>query len=350
MAYEVTIGIPVYNVEKYIRMTMDSALAQTYQDIEFLVLDDCGTDGSMAIVREYQQTHPRGKDIRIVSQPRNMGLGNARNRIIEEARGRYLYHLDADDAIAPRAIELLHDAAVQYGAELVYGSYELVNELGDETKRTTFLYPDAQFLGEDAFAEYAYRKYDGIQAMTWNFLIDVDVYRKNQLRHQPVNFWEDFSLTIDLPTYVSRVVLLSQVTYYYYCRSGSLSNFQARSHIARKEIERTVHAVNQLKDRCDRIRHKSYFPKRMYKLLMTDFYMISTVFRYSDAISPPFSNRELRDIMRSPLTLSEILHFKVWRKRNLVLYILGILPPVLSVSLMKFASKRQSSLRKLWIG
>ena len=55
--YDVTIGIPVYNVEKYIRLTMDSALAQTFPNIEFLVLDDCGQDGSMNIVREYQKTH-----------------------------------------------------------------------------------------------------------------------------------------------------------------------------------------------------------------------------------------------------------------------------------------------------
>ena len=69
MSYEVTIGIPVYNVEKYIRLTMDSALSQTFGSIEFLILDDCGTDKSMDVVREYQQTHPRGKDIHIISQP-----------------------------------------------------------------------------------------------------------------------------------------------------------------------------------------------------------------------------------------------------------------------------------------
>ena len=89
--YEVTIGIPVYNAEKYIRLAMDSALAQTFNDIEFLVIDDCGTDSSVDIVREYQQTHPRGKDIRIVRQPQNGGLGRARNRIIDEAQGIYLY-------------------------------------------------------------------------------------------------------------------------------------------------------------------------------------------------------------------------------------------------------------------
>ena len=49
MKYEVTIGIPVYNVEKYIRLTMDSAMAQTFESIEVLICDDCGTDGSIDI-------------------------------------------------------------------------------------------------------------------------------------------------------------------------------------------------------------------------------------------------------------------------------------------------------------
>ena len=52
MKYEVTIGIPVYNVEKYIRLALESSLAQTFDNIEFLVLDDCGTDSSIDIVRE----------------------------------------------------------------------------------------------------------------------------------------------------------------------------------------------------------------------------------------------------------------------------------------------------------
>ena len=120
MEYEVTIGIPVYNVEKYIRRTIDSALAQTFGSIEFLILDDCGTDSSIDIVKEYQQTHPRGKDIRIISQPQNGGLGRARNRIIEEAQGKYLFHLDADDAIAPNTIQLLYENAKKYNAQIVY--------------------------------------------------------------------------------------------------------------------------------------------------------------------------------------------------------------------------------------
>ena len=99
MKYEVTIGMAVYNVGKYIRMSLDSALAQTFESIEFLILDDCGTDESMDIVREYQLKHSRGKNIRILSQPHNMGIGMARNRIIDEAQGCFLYFMDSDDSI-----------------------------------------------------------------------------------------------------------------------------------------------------------------------------------------------------------------------------------------------------------
>ena len=132
--YEVTIGIPVYNVEKYIRLAMDSALAQTFDDIEFLICDDCGTDSSMDIIREYQQMHPRGKDIRIVCQPRNMGIGEGRNRIVKEAQGRYLFFLDGDDTITANAIQLLYDAAQSYNAQVVYGSHRRIEFLDDEVE------------------------------------------------------------------------------------------------------------------------------------------------------------------------------------------------------------------------
>lgn len=339
MQYEVTIGIPVYNIGKYVSRMIESALAQTFQSIEFLILDDCGTDDSMDIIRQYQLTHPRGKDIRIVRQPHNGGLGNARNRIIDEARGRYLYHLDGDDSIAPNTIQLLYDAAKRYDAQIIYGSHMRVEEYDGTVKEIPCVYTSMHFLKEDEFASWAYRKYDGIQGTTWNFLIDIDIYRKNNLRHQPVNYWEDFSFTMDLPTYITRAVLLPDITYYYYCRVGSLSNFQKRTHIDKVEIEKTIQAINQNKDHTDRLRGKPYFPGRMYKLMMTDFYMVCSILHNDKIISPSFSNQELRDVMKSPLSLGEILHFREARMRNIILYFFAILPPSISVCLMKLVGK-----------
>jgi glycosyltransferase involved in cell wall biosynthesis len=71
--YKVTVGMPVYGVEKYIEKCLLSVLNQTYKDeIEILVVDDLGPDNSMGIVRELQNSHPRGKNIRIITQPQNM--------------------------------------------------------------------------------------------------------------------------------------------------------------------------------------------------------------------------------------------------------------------------------------
>ena len=188
MAYEVTIGIPVYNVEKYIRQTLDSALAQTFQNIEFLICDDCGTDSSISIVKEYQLQHPRGKDIRIVRQPYNKGIGEARNLMMEEASGRFFYSLDADDIITPTAIELLYTAAVQFDAELVYGSYERLFVNGNQRRSVQFPYPYKVFTEPDEYAMYAYNV--GVQVMNWNYLINLDVIRRNHLKSMHVSTWE----------------------------------------------------------------------------------------------------------------------------------------------------------------
>ena len=338
MKYEVTIGIPVYNVEKHIRLTMDSVLAQTFQDIEFLVLDDCGTDSSIDIVREYQQTHPRGKDIRIVRQPENGGIGRARNRIIDEAQGTYLYFIDADDSIAPNTIGLLYGNAKKYDADIVYGSYERIEEFDGTTKKKLYQYPDLQFLKENEFAERVYSKYDFLQANTWNFLIKRDIYLKNGIRYKKVNYWEDFSTTIYLPVYIHRAVLLSDITYFYYCRYGSLSNFEKRSHIDKEEIQKTIDAMGEVKRSYECVQSKPYFHKWLYKVMMTHFYMVCSILKNEKVISPAFTKREIRDIMKLPLSFSEIYRLG-WRVRNLFLYSLGVMPSSLAVAFMRMIAR-----------
>ena len=280
MEYYVTIGIPVYNVEKYISKTLESALAQTFPSIEFLVLDDCGTDASMDIVRDLQSRHPRGCDIRIVSQPQNMGIGEARNKILDTASGKYLYFMDADDTIEANTIELLYDNAKRYNADIVYGSYERIETFGDEVKHVSFRFESKQFLQEDEFASWTYDSYGNLPAMVWNMLIDIDIFRKNALRFPSVSYWEDFAMTTDLPTYINRAVLLPDITYHYYCRVNSASNFQKRSRIEKKEIEDVISAMAIVKRNSNRIANKPYFHNRMLKVMKTHFFMCQSMAEY----------------------------------------------------------------------
>ena len=114
----VTIGIPVYNAEDYVEDMILSALGQTYPYIEILIVDDCGTDGSIDIVNKLQQLHPRGNALRILHNESNRGVGFSRNRIIDEAQGRFLYFLDSDDIIDVKTISLLMKQAREHDAEM----------------------------------------------------------------------------------------------------------------------------------------------------------------------------------------------------------------------------------------
>lgn len=335
MQYEVTIGIPVYNSEKYLKETLESALSQTFPSIEYLIMDDCSTDTSMAIVQEYQQTHPRGEHIRIIHQPRNMGIGIARNRIIDEAQGQYLYFLDADDIITPDAISLLHENAIQNNAEMVYASHERIEEFDGNHNSTVFQHAKRNFTQENEFANYAYEEYGRLPAPVWNILFRMEVFRKNQLRFADTNFWEDFTFHMDLPSYVTRVSMLPNITYKYICRSGSLSNFQKRTHIDKQEIEKTIAAVEHVKANSYRIADKPYFPQRMCKVMLTCFFMVCHIIEKQEYIEPKFTNSELHSLLKSPVPLSKTLSFRKCWSKNLLLCLLGILPSSVSLLLVK---------------
>ena len=283
--YEVTIGIPVYNVERYIRQMLESALSQTFTSIEFLICDDCGTDSSIDIVKEYQQTHPRGKDIRILRQPQNMGIGPARNRMLDEAQGKYFYSLDADDSIAENTIELLYTTAKKYDAEIVYGSYDRIYTKDDVIVNTVpSPYPLTVFTEEDMFADYVY--HIGIQGMNWNYLIAMDVIRRNNLRVTPVGhgYGEDFTFTIDLPTYITRAVLLPDITYHYYIRG--VDKHMQRKMLSRENMEKVINTVSEKKSRKELL-GKRYYSKRISHLMMLDCSFACVIMhRFSDGGYP----------------------------------------------------------------
>lgn len=103
--YKVSVIIPVYNTEQYIRQTLISACNQTLRDIEIICINDGSTDNSEDIIRECAKDDPRIKIIKEL----NSGQSVARNTGIVNARGKYLYFLDSDDLIEPNTLELCYE-------------------------------------------------------------------------------------------------------------------------------------------------------------------------------------------------------------------------------------------------
>lgn len=336
MNYDVTIGIPVFEVEKFISRSLDSALAQSFLSIEFLLVDDGSTDGSSQIILDYQKHHPRGTDIRIISHDHNMGVSAARNHIIDEASGTYLYFMDADDVIAENTITLLMDNIQRYEAEIVFGSYEKIET--DGTKEI-FRYPSMQLFGEDQLASFAYRKYAGIQASACNYLVKTSLLREHHHHFIDTDYWEDFVFTIDLVPFVTRAVLLPDITYTYLCRENSLSRYQQRSQIPKDEILRNDRTVSHLRETSSLLRDKVYYPNRCYNIVMTGFYMACNVLKRRQDIIPSISDKEIKEMMAHPASFGQICRFRQSRFKNMAFYLFGRLPSGLCVTLVRWLGK-----------
>lgn len=336
MVYDVTIGIPVYKSAEYVRRALESALAQTYPSIEYLIVDDAGHDGSLDIIREIAHVHPRGKDIRVICHQENHGVSASRNQIIDEAQGEYLYFMDSDDTIAVNAIELLMQNIRQYDAEIVFGSYEKIDMLGT---KTVYQYPYLQLLQEDELAGFAYRKYAGMQASACNYLFKLSVIHDNHHRFINASYWEDMVFTFDLVTMISRAVLLPDITYSYYCRYNSLSNYQYREKISKDEIINNVRAINHLKHSSSQLYDKAYFPNRCFIIVMTDFYIACNIIKRRHDIQPLVTYKEIKGIMKHPASFLNICRFRNARFKNMSIYLLGRLPAFLCVTLITCIGK-----------
>ena len=332
----VTIGIPVFEAEKYLSRSLESALAQTYSSIEFMLVDDGSTDGSLSIIQDYQKHHPRGIDIRVISHDHNLGVSAARNRIIDEASGAYLYFMDVDDVIAEHTIALLLDKIRHYDAEIAFGSYEKIELDG---KREVYQYPSLQLLEKDQLASFAYRKYAGIQASACNYLVKTSLLRDHHHRFIDTDYWEDLVFTFDLVTMVTRAVLLPDITYTYLCRENSLSHYQQRNQISKEEIFRNVYAIEHLKTTSSILYNKVYFPARCFILVMTDFYIACNILKRRKDIVPAVSDLEIKNLLSHPATIGQISRFRQSRLKNLSLFLLGHLPVGLCVVLVRWLGK-----------
>lgn len=119
----VSIIMPNYNSEKYIEATMKSVLAQTYQNWELLFVDDCSSDTSLELANAFQDER-----IRIFSMKENGGAALARNRAIEEAKGRWIAFLDSDDLWTSDKLEKQITYMQDNGIAFSYTDYEVIDE------------------------------------------------------------------------------------------------------------------------------------------------------------------------------------------------------------------------------
>lgn len=214
MKKQISIIVPVYNVDKYLSECIDSILNQTYEYFEVLLIDDGSTDNSSKICKEYAL-----KDDRIFYYKKNNGgLSDARNYGLDRANGDYITFIDSDDYIEKDYLELLYNSIELYNADISIANYQRVDEFG----RISFdiLPGDNMVLDSiDAMKYVLYQKYISIS-------VTAKLYKKSiftNIRFPVGKLYEDI---ITLPKLIfssQKIVYISNVLLNYRIRSGSIT-------------------------------------------------------------------------------------------------------------------------------
>ena len=124
----VSVIIPVYNTGKFLEKCLNSAIGQTYRNLEFIVVDDGSTDNSLEIIRQFERMDPR---IKVIRHEQNRGLFQARLTGADQAKGDFIAFLDSDDFLASDAYRRMVKAALTENADMVETNFVMVNERGE---------------------------------------------------------------------------------------------------------------------------------------------------------------------------------------------------------------------------
>lgn len=208
----VSVVVPVYNVEKYLRQCLDSVVAQTYGNLEILVVDDGSTDGSGAICDAYADGRIR------VFHTENRGLSAARNYALDRARGAYIAFLDSDDWFEEDAIRTLMDTATATGADIVSCRFywEYVNKTCESFgSQDPFTVHGAEILKAEIIER-------SLSNVVWNKVYKAELF--SSVRYPVGRVYEDCATTYRLLQKADRLVYIPACLIHYRMRDKSISN------------------------------------------------------------------------------------------------------------------------------
>ena len=255
MSKAVSIIIPVYNVQKYLKICLDSILRQTFQDFEIICINDGSTDNSLSILEEY-----KSKDNRfVIINKKNEGPGCARNIGLETAKGKYIQFLDSDDYFEPEMLAAMYAEAEENNADVVVCSARKVNEFGQITESGNPNFPINldQIPSEKLFnyKNLPNNFFSLLGSIVWNKLYLRQMLIENDIKFPNLIASEDVGFVCMSGACAKRVVILkNEFINYRFNRVGSIQSNRAnhaidviKSALAVKEFLKQKGLFDELK-------------------------------------------------------------------------------------------------------
>lgn len=219
----VSVIVPVYNVEKYLRDCLDSILSQDFEEFEIICVEDCSSDGSMKILREYEKNT---SIMRVYCHDVNSGLSAARNTGLKFADGEYIMFVDSDDILKKDAVKKAYEYIADSKADVAYFNFTYLRENGyeyiKENDKKDFGSYRGTYFGRDLFSMFIinneWKVESWRQIYRKKFLIDNDLWFYEGIIH------EDLLYSFQVAMAAKKAVNFNEELYIYRQHSGSINS------------------------------------------------------------------------------------------------------------------------------
>lgn len=244
-----SIVLPVYKVQGYLRQCLDSLLDQSYPDFEIVAVDDRSPDHSGLILAEYAARDPR---VRVLTMPENVGLGRARNAGLAQATGEYVWFLDSDDWLAAGALRAVADRLRATDADMLVVGFDRVHWDGQVVTRNV---NQALAKAPEAFTIETWPRILNILHVAWNKVVRRDLLIKLNFQFEQ-GWYEDVSFTYPVMVAAGRISTLPfTCVHYRQRRTGAITRTVGERHF--EVFDHWQHAlalVDEYSDRAEVLR------------------------------------------------------------------------------------------------
>lgn len=200
---KISVIMPLYNVENFLRKSLDSVINQTFKDIEIVCVNDASTDGTLSILEEYA-----GKDdrIKIITNEVNQHCGGARNVGLKNSTGDYFIILDGDDWFELNMLEVLYNKAINDKSDIVVCGYYCYNEENKKITCEKTIYKNIIINSPISPKDFSEDLFQIFYAMTWNKLFKRDFFVNNNL------LFDDSIVATDVSCILTSLVLAQKIS------------------------------------------------------------------------------------------------------------------------------------------
>ena len=219
---KVSILVPIYGTELYIEKCARTLFEQTYDNIEFIFVNDCTRDNSVHVLKRVLEEYPlRKSQTRIIEHKENKGLAGSRLTGLQNATGEYVWCVDSDDYVLPNYLEMLIESIKYNHSEVAICEYNLVSESGNFIRSQRLNEPkELTVIDGRTLLRYYYKDGGSVNVVAWNKIYRRELF--NNIKFAKGKFYEDEYLLVPMFWRIKKVSLVRKKLYNYVQRPNSI--------------------------------------------------------------------------------------------------------------------------------